>query len=93
MKHGINANLLHTWRWHYRRERGLTREPSHEAFETRALMVPAYVQPESASPEAAAVPDIDASPGIEVRIGSATIRIRHRADVVLLRDVIQVLSA
>lgn len=91
MKHGINANLLHTWRWHYRRARGLTRESSRDGLETRALMVPAYVQPELASHEAR--PDADDSPGLEVRIGSATIRIRRRADVALLREVIQVLTA
>lgn len=91
MKHGLNANLLHTWRWHYRRERGLSRSSSPEGFEPTASLVPAYVSSDRRI--ASSVPSHTLpTHGVEVRIGAATILIRHSADVGLLRDVVQALS-
>ena len=93
MKYGINANLLHTWRWHYRREqnRSAASNPAPEG-QTTTRLIPAFMaRDKSQSDSTSSVPELPAE-ALEVQIGAARILVHAGTDMAMLRSVIQALQ-
>src|SRR5690606_7895504 len=86
LTHGINANLLHTWRWQYRRDvaAGIVSETG---------LVPVHL---TSAPKGVCVDSRDTHPGagrIEIIFESARVVIDGAADIKILRDVLDLLRA
>lgn len=81
MAHGINANLLHTWRWQYRRDiaSGVAGE---------AALVPVRLSPCASSPNASA-----GQGRIEVIFESARVVVDGNADGATLRHIFDLLRS
>ena len=94
MKYGINANLLHTWRWQYRREQSRLTTSGHLPDSQRPTrLIPAFLT--NHTPQAETTPNAPEPPAgaVEVQIGAARVLVHAGTDMTTLRSVIQALQA
>lgn len=103
LEHGINTNLLFTWRRHYRAGKFGVPDPAHAAIAASAresgTIAPVRVPPMKLLPVVATMAAADrgpascrAQPAIEILLGNATVRVHGAVDRVALRTVLDCLA-